>query len=170
MFMAYSASAVAGWILWLASRKRITLSPMQLQKHLYYAQGYSLGMTGEKLFDERIFAWQHGPVVPEVFHQYKRFAASAVTPPGHAEIPESVFGVIDAVIDAKGRMSASKLRNATHEEPPYMDTPPGDEITPEKMLGFFTGLFWASDEEDEYEPSFDSEEEELAFFRETPSR
>jgi uncharacterized phage-associated protein len=168
--MTYSATTVAEWVLWLAAQNGIKLSPMQLQKHLYYAQGYSLGMTGEKLFDEPIYAWEHGPVVREVFYHYKRFGANKITPPGHADIPPEMFGIIETVISQKGSLSASALRNATHSEIPYSDTSPDDEITPQKMRDFFADHFWASDEEDEYEPMFEDEEDERVFFRESLSQ
>jgi uncharacterized phage-associated protein len=165
----YSAQQVAEWILWLAARKGKMLSHMQLQKHLYYAQGYSLGMSGEALFGDRIEAWTHGPVVPEVFRHYRRFGANKVTPPAHADIPRDVFGILDVIVSEKGGATASELRNATHAEPPYASTPLDAEITTDKIRDFFVDRFWAADEEDEYEPSFDSEEEERAFFWESLS-
>ncbi|MDR1481742.1 MAG: DUF4065 domain-containing protein [Synergistaceae bacterium] len=167
--MTYSAKEVAEWILWLAAKNGIRLSPLQLQKHLYYAQGYSLGMIGEKLFNEPIYAWKHGPVVREVFYHYKRFGADKITPPAFVEIPQDVFGIIDVIISEKGKSTASELRNATHVEAPYSSTPRNDEITPQRITDFFVDQFWASDEEDEYEPSFDNEEDEHDFFREVLS-
>jgi hypothetical protein len=61
------------------------------------------------------------------------------------------------------------LRNATHAEPPYASTPRNAEITLQQIKDFFVDRFWASDEEDEYEPSFDNEEDERDFFRESLS-
>ena len=42
-----------------------------MQKLLYYAQGVYLASTGEKLFEENIEAWAHGPVVQEVYDIFK---------------------------------------------------------------------------------------------------
>jgi uncharacterized phage-associated protein len=167
--VSYSAKQVTEWILWLAAQKGKKLSHMQLQKHLYYAQGYSLGMSGEALFDDRIEAWAHGPVVPVVFHHYKRFGASKITPPVSADIPQNVLGVIDVVVSEKGGATASELRNATHAEKPYSSTPLNAEIPPKIIKEFFADRFWTSDEEDEYEPSFNNEEDERAFFSESLS-
>jgi uncharacterized phage-associated protein len=167
--VSYSANQVAEWILWLAAQKGKKLSHMQLQKHLYYAQGYSLGMSGEALFDDRIEAWAHGPVVPEVFRNYKRFGANKITPPVHVEIPLDAFGIVDVVVSEKSSATASELRNATHSEPPYASTPRNAEIPLKIIKEFFADRFWTSDEEDEYEPSFDSDEDERVFFRESLS-
>ena len=165
--MAYGAIEVAEWILWLAAQNGVRLTPMQLQKLLYYAQGYSLGMGGEKLFRESIFAWEHGPVVKEVFHNYKRFVANKIMPPQSVNIPDDAFGVIEAVVSRKSNLSASELRKATHEETPYSETAYNDEISTEKIKDYFVDHFWVSDEEDEYEPSFDGEKEEREFFHES---
>ena len=47
------------------------ISNLKLQKLLYYAQGAVLAITGSPLFDDDIVAWEHGPVVPTVYHLYK---------------------------------------------------------------------------------------------------
>jgi uncharacterized phage-associated protein len=47
------------------------VSPLRLQKLLYYAQAWSLAMRDRPLFREDIEAWIDGPVVPRV---YARFA------------------------------------------------------------------------------------------------
>ena len=165
--MTYSAIEVAEWILWLAAQNGVSLTHMQLQKLLYYVQGYSLGMGGEELFRECIFAWEHGPVVKEVFHNYKRFVANKITPPQKVNIPDDVFGIIEIVVSRKSNLSASELRKATHEETPYSKTALNDEISTEKMREYFVDHFWTSDEEDEYEPSFDNEKDEREFFHES---
>jgi uncharacterized phage-associated protein len=163
--MTYTANDVAVWILGRAGEKGITLTHMQLQKCLYYAQGYSLGMTGEKLYDDVMMAWPHGPVVPAVYHSYKRYGCSAIPSPDRFSIPDDMLGLIDVIVNKKAIRSASELRNATHSENPYSSTPVHEEISPEKLEEFFAGMFWTSDEEDEYEPAFDNDEEELRFFR-----
>ena len=46
------------------------ITHLKLQKLIYYARGISLGMYGKPLFLEKIEAWQHGPVVREVYNFY----------------------------------------------------------------------------------------------------
>jgi uncharacterized phage-associated protein len=165
--MAYKATAVAQWLLYLAAQKGNRLSPMQLQKILYYTQGYSLGMSGEKMFDDPIMAWEHGPVAAEVYRQFKKYGGRKILPPESVDIPEDIIGVLDVVVTQKSALSAAALRNDTHKEMPYASTARDTEIAPLKMENFFSGLFWTSDEEDSYEPAFDTEEEELSFFNES---
>ena len=37
-----------------------------------------MGITGKKLFDDPICAWKHGPVVPDVYHEYKNFGSNGI--------------------------------------------------------------------------------------------
>jgi uncharacterized phage-associated protein len=124
-------------------------------------------MTGEKLFAEAVMAWPHGPVVLEVYHSYKRYGCGVIPVSNNHSIPEDMLGLIDVIVSKKAIMSASALRNATHNESPYSTTPRHGEIPSEKLEEFFSDMFWVSDEEDEYEPAFDSEEEERRFFSES---
>ena len=39
-----------------------SLTPLKLQKILYYAQGWSYVWDGVPLFEEEFEAWQYGPV------------------------------------------------------------------------------------------------------------
>jgi uncharacterized phage-associated protein len=161
----YPAIEVARWILHEAASQKIVLSHMQLQKILYYAQGYNLGMSGEKLFEDPIMAWEHGPVVPTVYRHYRHYGNQKIFSPDHVTIPDDIQEFIRLIVSEKGNLSASALRRATHEEMPYSTTPRNEEISSQKLEEFFVDMFWASDEEDAYEPAFCSEEEEQEFFR-----
>ncbi len=53
--------------------------PMDSQKLValtYIAHGWHLGITGRPLLSESIEAWQAGPVVPSVYHQFASNAQS----------------------------------------------------------------------------------------------
>lgn len=161
------ADDVALWILNKAKSMGLSICPMKLQKILYYCQGYNIGMTSEPLFEEDIEAWQHGPVVPFIYRKYKKFGANPITSFDITiEAPREFAGIISAVLQDKGKLSASELRNATHEELPYKKTDENKAISKELMEEYFSPLFWDADEEDSYQPSFDSLEEEDRYFKE----
>ncbi|GHU75690.1 hypothetical protein AGMMS49992_20150 [Clostridia bacterium] len=48
------------------------MTNLRLQSLLFYAQGWSLVLRGEPLFDDPIEAWDHGPVVPSVLLEQSR--------------------------------------------------------------------------------------------------
>ena len=160
----YNAREVAVWLLAEAQRQRVSISHMQLQKLLYYTQGYSLGMSGRPVFDEALEAWTHGPVVRSVYDVYRRYGAQPLPSPRDAIVPDDIRPLIISVISQKGRLSATALRKAAHNEAPWRDAEKGAPIDNSAIRDYFASLFWTSDEEDEYQPSFASEEEERRYF------
>ena len=77
--MPFSAKAVANVFLELADAAKQTLTPMKLQKLVYYAHGWYLGLTGRPLLDELIQAWSFGPVVRSLYNEFKEFGADPIT-------------------------------------------------------------------------------------------
>ncbi|WP_208932366.1 Panacea domain-containing protein [[Haemophilus] ducreyi] len=45
------------------------ISNLKIQKLVYYAQGFSLAINNKPLFSEKIQAWTHGPVTPELYNK-----------------------------------------------------------------------------------------------------
>jgi len=105
------------------------ISNLKLQKLVYYAQGFHLALRGSPLFAERIEAWEHGPVVPELYRAYREHRSAPIPVPDRFELPRDAFvsgeersrtkALLDEVYDVFGQYSAWKLRNMTHEEHPW---------------------------------------------------
>lgn len=118
-----------------------SVSNLKLQKLLYYAQGFHLALCDKPLFAEPIQAWEHGPVVPVVYHEYKENGYLGIPVPLDFN-PEEVLTkdereLLDEVWNVYGQFSAWKLRNMTHEEPPWCETPSGATITHEALRSYF---------------------------------
>lgn len=119
------------------------ISNLKLQKLVYYAQGFHLALYGKPLFNDGIKAWDHGPVVPQLWHDYKDYGAGGIDPPADFDssvLTEQEQSLLDEVWDTYGQFSAWKLRNMTHEEPPWKDTASGEEITHDAMTRYFLTL------------------------------
>ncbi|WP_404831079.1 type II toxin-antitoxin system antitoxin SocA domain-containing protein [Endozoicomonas euniceicola] len=43
----------------------------------YYAQGFYSAVFGRALFRNEIAAWTHGPVVIDLYHDYKHFGKNS---------------------------------------------------------------------------------------------
>ena len=56
------------------------LTNLKLQKLVYYAQGIHLAIYGKPLFNEAIKAWEHGPVVPELYRKNNSITIPSITP------------------------------------------------------------------------------------------
>lgn len=101
------------------------ISNLKLQKLVYYAQGFHLAIYGEPIFNETIEAWEHGPVVPCLYHEYKGFGSGAIPHPTNVDFDKynnEVKELLDEVYEAFGQFSAWKMRNMTHNEPPWENT------------------------------------------------
>ncbi len=120
------------------------MTHLKLQKLLYYAQGFHLALHGgEPLFEEPIEAWDHGPVVPQIYQLFKHYANNPIEHPESFDpqdyAPE-VRELLDAVYRVYGQFTAWKLRDLTHREAPWRDTPRNSEIPRQSLCEFFQTL------------------------------
>lgn len=110
----------------VCSAGSLILTPLKLQKLVYYAYARCLSHSGIRLFDERIEAWQNGPVIPSLYHALKEFGASPVpiewgkcdsfrSRKWHDSI-DSIKDDIKMVNDKYGHLSAFDLVTLTHSE------------------------------------------------------
>src|SRR3977135_2921517 len=77
--MSFDAKAVANFFLDLAKAEGQPLTPMKLQKLVYYPHGWRLGIVGKALLNEQIEAWEFGPVIPSLYHEFKEFGDQPIT-------------------------------------------------------------------------------------------
>ncbi len=66
-----SASAVANLLLDFAENERIPIRHLKLQKLVYLCYAWYAGNQNEELFRQDIEAWKYGPVVRDVYTQFK---------------------------------------------------------------------------------------------------
>lgn len=134
------------------------LTHLQLQKLLYYVQGWSLAMRNTPMFSERIEAWAHGPVVRDVYpafaaHGYLPITSNFATTQDESgssphELEPEECELTRAVWESYKGFSASHLWSMTHSERPWIDArgdaAPADrcenEITIEALKEFFDKL------------------------------
>lgn len=100
------------------------ITPLALQKLLYYAQGFYMALHGRELFEDDCEAWVYGPVYPAIYRQFKDVpfqsnggAASVDTVLEGLDSAEKTL--LDAIIKAFGCYSGSTLANMTHRELPW---------------------------------------------------
>ena len=114
----FSAQAVANQFLELAEGSSSPVTNMQVQKLVYLANGFHLGISGKPLIYNNIHAWQFGPVIPKLYKALQIFGNGTVTGRLASEdsVPEESFAhnVIKHVWDSYGRMSGGQLSALTH--------------------------------------------------------
>ena len=93
--MADTAVNVAYEMLEIAKRQDIELSNLQLQKLVYIAHGYFLGWKGKPLIQETVEAWMYGPVVDEVYQQFKGCGGKKIPVPSDEAMPQGPFSPVE---------------------------------------------------------------------------
>ena len=141
MAKALSADEVADEILYRAQLLGIGISPLKLQKLLYYVQGHHFATTGETLFTDTVEAWEHGPAVRGVYHRFKRFSHTLITGSfATLQLPVPARITIAAVLLLYGSKHAKALETRTHSELPWQEAfnvSKNEPIKLETMRSFF---------------------------------
>ena len=120
-----------------------TISNLKMQKLLYYAQGFHLALYNESLFPEKIKAWQYGPVVEEIYNEYREYNSGAIPKPRRINtkvFDEEKISFLKEIYQVYGQYSALRLMQLTHSESPWNTTKIGEEIPLEKMKTYFKSL------------------------------
>lgn len=107
-----------------------SLTPMKLQKLLYYLQSWYLVRTDEILIDDTFHRWTYGPVIPSLYYEFKEYGAQSITAyGGHlafrdgqytrvrtivGDNDEDTWNLIDEIIRVYGDYSGAQLSAMTH--------------------------------------------------------
>lgn len=102
------------------------VTPLMLQKLLYFIQGIYSALYGSPIFAEDCRAWVHGPVYPEVYDLFRDFKYNPIEDPrfalleGSADaLTEEEKKVIDLVVNTFGMYGGKVLERITHNEDPW---------------------------------------------------
>ena len=160
--MIYSALDIARYVVNYCNSNNYEISNLKLQKILYFIQANFVVEKGleNPCFYEQIEAWSFGPVIPEVYHEFKIFGNSQILPiekyfsynrknilMSCMKKYENPFinvedqRLADEMIDECENFSASQLVDITHRQRPWrmayvynMNNP----ITIESIYNYFT--------------------------------
>jgi uncharacterized phage-associated protein len=146
-----TARTVADLILAFAKERGVEMTNLKLQKILYYAQAWYLAVLDKPLFNERIEAWIHGPVIPPVFGDFKCYRWNPIDyvptnlreDVGDPRWP--ISECVEEIMDGYGAFSGPELEALTHQEAPWKDArkglpsdaPSTNIISHESMIEFY---------------------------------
>lgn len=74
----YRVLQIANYVIHVSFENSKNITNLHLQKILYYLQANELVHNEEPLFNEAIEKWRLGPVIPEVYHEYKEFGSQPI--------------------------------------------------------------------------------------------
>lgn len=157
-----TARDIANLIIVYANKiEGITLTPIKLQKILYYVYVECLVNHNFKLFDTPIEKWKFGPVVSSVYHNFKTHGVRHISDPTasfifeenehglyYEEVPfsctslnisDEIKNVIRVQIEKLIRVDPFELVEKTHHEKPWKDFE-------ERILSGERGLIYSDEE------------------------
>ena len=127
------------------------ITPLALQKALYYIQGFYYAFCNIFLFTEECEAWVHGPVYREIYFRYCDYHFDPIAE--NKSFDDSVLtasekAVFDSVINNLCCYSGKILEQFTHNETPWLnargDLPlasPSERIISRDSIGvYFTAV------------------------------
>ena len=132
--MVYNVKDIAAYIVDYSIENGCPVSNLKLQKILYYVQAYFLIKKNEPCFEEEIECWRHGPVVREVYSEYKKyFNDNIFMVEDYKEIEERDCNLINQVVDSYRKYSPWEMVDKTHQEDPWIN----DELSLRGIKRFF---------------------------------
>ena len=118
------------------------ITNLKLQKLLYFVQAICLMVFDKKAFPEKILAWSYGPVVNEVYQQYKQNHASKINSESNVKnISSGLYKIVEEVINSYGLFEANRLIDLTHEEEPWINTEINKEIRIDLIKNYFNKVY-----------------------------
>ena len=131
------------------------VTPLMLQKLLYFIQGVFSALYGKPIFKEDCRAWVHGPVYPEVYALFRDFKYNPIDDARFALLDGTTDAltteekkVINLIVDTFGMYGGKVLEKITHNEDPWMDARkgygdsiPSNEILPKDgIMRYYAGI------------------------------
>lgn len=103
------------------------VTPLALQKLLYFIQGFYMVICQKPMYEEDCLAWMHGPVYENVYSVFKTFRYDPIDDNRFVmlknrfqELSEEEKSLIDLVVDTFGMYSGKALEKITHKEEPWV--------------------------------------------------
>lgn len=131
------------------------ITPLMLQKLLYFIQGVYSALYEKPLFEKDCRAWVHGPVYPEVYELFRDFKYNPIDDARFALLEGTADaltgeekGMIDLVVNTFGMYGGKVLERITHNEEPwkearkgYGDSIPSNELLPkDRIMSYYVAI------------------------------
>ncbi len=123
------------------------ITPLALQKALYYIQGFYYAFYKRFLFTEECQAWVHGPVYRDIYNRYRDYKFDSIE--CNNEVDDSIFSssekaIFKSVANHICCYSGKVLEKFTHSEEPWLsargelsETEPSDRVISKENIGIY---------------------------------
>lgn len=76
--MQYDGRGIANFVLDRADSHGLGLTNLHINKIIYFAHGRFLALQERPLIAQQFEAWEHGPVVQDLYHQFKKYGSDVI--------------------------------------------------------------------------------------------
>lgn len=120
---AYERSYVlADYLLDECRQRGELLTPLKLQKLMFYADAWHMALYGEEATDERFQAWVHGPVALSQYYRFKDYRWKPISEDiRRPVVSDRLKSHLDEIINVFGSETAVALEIMTHRETPWRE-------------------------------------------------
>jgi len=121
-----------------------SLTHLKLQKLLFYTYVWSL-VDGEPLAHNAFAKWKHGPVNPDIYHEYKKYNDELIPLENleYTKISNHQTKLMDFVVANYGKFSPITLSAMTHQDEPWKNTEVSDYLNDKIVKNFYSKLNFA---------------------------
>jgi uncharacterized phage-associated protein len=101
------------------------ITPLALQKILYYIQGFSTCLLESPIFSDTPQAWVHGPVYKNIYNRFSYYSYNSIDKNEFSDYKEinissEELNLIDEIISDFGMFSGKALEKMTHISNPWI--------------------------------------------------
>ncbi|RSI20648.1 DUF4065 domain-containing protein [Streptococcus sanguinis] len=132
--------------------KNSEITPLALQKLLYYVQGFYFAFKGTFLFDSDCESWVHGPVYRDIYFKFQEFGRNPIAIEDKIDVKNRLtifeISLLDSIVKNLSVYNGKVLEQFTHDEAPWLDArgdlkedEPSNQIISKETIGdFFTKI------------------------------
>ncbi len=122
-----------------SNKSKDGITPLKLQKLLYYVKVWCL-IDGSVTLEDTFEAWNFGPVIPEIYKEYKQFGKNPiVVTKNEFHIEDSnQKKLIDFIIENYIGFDAISLSAMTHQEEPWKNSYPNQIINEKDIISYYS--------------------------------
>ena|SRR5688572_2660851 len=116
----YSVLEIATFFIHRSNSENKPITNKKLQKLVYYAQVWYLAFYNQKLFNERIEAWIHGPAISKLYTKYKDYMSVNIPDVKVSKkLTDTTIEFLEDVWSKYGKYDGEYLEQLTHNELPW---------------------------------------------------
>ncbi len=134
---------IADYILQKFQNSSSQITPIKLQKLLYYVKVWSL-IANNSLIEEDFYKWDHGPVNIDIYNKYKHLNSKPIPKPKkQITFSDNINELINFIVENYIDLDAITLSQLTHFEEPWQKTEHNKPIKEDLIKAYYSKLPFA---------------------------